>query len=149
MPQSHENNQIHAMILCLCCLLWLCMFLQESPPALAKDRNRRLCTPSCRWPGRCGRQGPCGRSSCRRGTSSPPRCRWACPRAGTRKSRHRDPAKHKGTHKYIWYMMTNVSRENIQICCLKRTLKYWSKAPFSIYSVIIMACLTEGKREQC
>ncbi len=31
----------------------------------------------------------------------------------------------------------------INICWQKHTLKYWSRAPFSMYSVIIMASLTE------
>lgn len=41
------------------------------------------------------------------------------------------------------YNLAEVFRLNINICWQEHTFKYWSRAPFSMYSVIIMASLTE------
>lgn len=46
-------------------------------------------------------------------------------------------------NRWVILLSKGIQILNINICWQKHTLKYWSRAPFSMYSVIIMASLTE------
>lgn len=85
-------HHIYAMLL-PCHIPWWCRCLRGNPPARVTGQNQTLYTPDCCSPARYGQPDRGGRSSCRRGTSCPLRCHWACPQAGRKTARHHGPKK--------------------------------------------------------